>query len=130
MLFAYPRLLLAACLIVIGLSSAHAVATMQAEAVAKGLIEALVVKLNQSGWQVQVSEVSANPYDRSVVVENIRIRDKLGRPHSIDSLILKNIELNPQRDFIKSLQLETHDAVVTLVKLTGQDNKLNELHGL
>jgi hypothetical protein len=101
---------------------------MQAEAVAKGLVEALVVKLNQSGWQVQVSDVIANPYNRSVVVENIRIRDKLGRSHSIDALTLKNIELNAQRDFIKSLQLEARDAVITLVKLTEQSSKLNELH--
>ncbi len=128
MLFAKPRLLVAACLIIVGLSSAHAVATMRAEDLARGLVEALVLKLNQTGWQVQVSNVSANPYDRSVLVENIRIRDKMGRSHSIDRLILKNIELNTQRDFVKSLHLEARDAVITLVKLTDADNKFNELH--
>ncbi len=130
MLFAKPRLMVAVCLIIIGigLSSAHAVATLRAEDLAKGLVEALVVKLNQSGWQVQVSKVSANPYDRNVLVENIRIRDKMGRSHSIDALILKNIELNEQRDFVKSLHLETRDAVITLVKLTEADNKFNVLH--
>ncbi|MDX1573793.1 MAG: hypothetical protein R3341_07165 [Methylophaga sp.] len=128
MLFAKPRLLVAACLIIMGLSSAHAVATLRAEEVARGLVEALIVKLNQVGWQVQVSEVSASPYDRSVLVQNVRIRDNLGRSHSIDALILKNIELNAQGDFIKSLHLETHDAVITLVRLTEEDNKLNQLH--
>jgi len=127
-LFAKPRLLVAACLIIVGLSSAHAAATMRAEDLARGLVEALVVKLNQTGWQVQVNKVSANPYDRSVLVENIRIRDKMGRAHSIDTLILKNIELNEQRDFVKSLHLETRDAVITLIKLTDADNKFNELH--
>lgn len=128
MLFAKPRLLVAVCLIIVGLSSAHAVATLRAEEVARGLIEALIVKLNQSGWQVQVSNVSANPYNHNVVVENVRIRDTLGRSHSIDALILKNIELNDQGDFIKSLHLETRDAVITLVRLTEENNKLNELH--
>ena len=128
MLFAKPRLLLAVCLIFIGLSSAHAVATLRADEVAKGLVEALIVKLNQSGWQVQVSQVSANPYDRSVLIENVRIRDQQGRSHSIDALTLKNIELNEQRDFIKSLHVETRDAVITLVRLTEQSNKFNQLH--
>ncbi len=128
MLFAKPRLLLAVCLIFVGLSSAHAVATLRADEVAKGLVEALIVKLNQSGWQVQVSQISANPYTRSVLVENVRIRDKQGRSHSIEALTLKNIELNDQRDFIKSLHVETRDAVITLVRLTEQSNKFNELH--
>lgn len=128
MLFAKPRLMVAVCLIFIGLSSAHAVATLRAEDVARGLVEALVVKLNQTGWQVQVSKVSANPYDRSVLVENIRIRDQMGRSHSVDSLILKNIELNAQGDFVKSLHVEMRDAVITLVKLTEADNKFDELH--
>lgn len=128
MLFAKPRLYVAVCLIIVGLGSAHAVATMHTEDIARSLVEALVVKLNQSGWQVQVNDVTANPYNRSVVLENIRIRDKMGRSHSIDTLILKNIELNEQRDFVKSLQLETRDAVITLVKLTEVDNKFNQLH--
>ncbi|MEX1201423.1 MAG: hypothetical protein WEB02_11600 [Methylophaga sp.] len=126
--FAKPRLYVVVCLMIVGLSSAHAVATMRAEDLARGLVEALVVKLNQTGWQVQVNKVTANPYNHSVLVENIRIRDKLGRSHSIDTLTLKNIELNEQRDFVKSLHLETRDAVITLIKLTEADNKFNELH--
>ncbi|MCX4188864.1 hypothetical protein [Methylophaga sp. OBS3] len=128
MLFAKPRLLLATSLIILGLGSAHAVATMQAESVAKGLVEALVAKLNQSGWQVQVGEINASPYDRSVDIENIRILDQQGRAHSIDAITLKNIELNAERDFIQSMHVETRDAVVTLIKLTEQSNKFNELH--
>ncbi|AFJ02232.1 hypothetical protein Q7C_1075 [Methylophaga frappieri] len=122
------RFLVAASLLMVGVFSVHAWAAQRADDVARGMVEALVTKLNQSGIQVEVGEVKTSPSARSVEVDNIRIRDKAGRAHAIEAITLKNIELNKERDFVESFQVDIDDAVVTLIRLTDQQNRLNVLN--
>jgi len=109
------RFMVALALLLIGLGVAHGVATTQADRVAKQLVDDVIERLGQNGVQVSVGEVSANPYNKNILVETIRILDAAGQRHSIETITLKNIELTPRQDFIAAMQIETRDAAINLL---------------
>lgn len=109
------RFMVALALLLIGLGVAHAVATSQADKVARQLVDDVIERLSESGVQVTVGEVSANPYNKHILVETIRILDAAGQRHSIETVTLKNIELTPRQDFIAAMQIETRDAAINLL---------------
>lgn len=109
------RFMVALALLLIGLSVAHGVVNSQADKIAQQLVDDVIQRLNQIGVQVTVGTVSANPYNKNVLVETIRILDVAGQRHSIETLTLKNIELNARQDFIAAMQIETRDAAINLL---------------
>lgn len=109
---------IAVALLLVALGGAHAVANNQANRTAEELVNELVSKINENGGDVEVGEVTANPYNKNITVKDILVTDEMGRQHQIGMLTLSDIELNPEQDFIYAMNIATVDA---LYKVTGGD---------
>lgn len=128
------RLLIAGSLLLIGLGVAHAVAHSQADKIAQQLVNDVIAQLNEQGVKVTVGEVSANPYNKNVMIETIRILDTADQRHSIETMTLKNIELNAEQDFIEAMNIETRDAAINVLSpaINAHPSKMliDHLHAL
>lgn len=109
---------IAIILLLVALGGAHAVANNQANRTAAELVNELVSKINENGGDVEVGEVTGNPYNKNITVKDILVTDELGRQHQIGMLTLSDIELNPEQDFIYAMNIATVDA---RYKVTGGD---------
>lgn len=105
--------------IAVALGGAHAVANNQANQVAKELVDELVTRINENGGQVEVGEVTANPYNKNITVKDVLVTDDSGRQHQIGSLTVSDIELNPNQDFIYAMNISTQDALFTVTGGAG-----------
>lgn len=114
-------------ILLIGLAGAHAVANNQANQAAQELVDELVSKINETGGQVEVGAVVANPYNKNISVKDILVTDDYGRQHQIGLLTLSDIELNERQDFIYAVNISTQNALFTV---TGGDGTAEQEQSL